>query len=51
MHETGQICLGVLNNCIYYTRQTLEIYHVLLYSMDFKVPGERCNPLSKTVLS
>ena len=31
--------LGVIKSCIYYVRQTCEIYQVLPYSVDFTAPG------------
>ena len=34
-----------LDFCVYYARQTREIYQVLLYSVDLKAPGEPWNPL------
>ena len=43
-------CIGLVNNCVYYARQTREIYQVLPYSMNLKAPVELWNPLSKTVL-
>ena len=51
MPETCENWLGPENSCIYYAHQTSEIYELLPYSVDFKVPGELWNPLSKTVLS
>ena len=43
------VCL--VNICVYYARQTREIYHVLPYSVDFKVPRAFWNVLTKTVVS
>ena len=51
MPETCENWLGLVNSRVYYAHQTHEIYQVLPYSVDFKAPGELCNPLSKTVLS
>ena len=36
--------------CVYYPRQTCEIYQVLPHSFVFKALGQLWNPLSKTVL-
>ena len=49
MPETCKNWLGLVNGCVYYARQTREIYQVP-YSVDFKAHGETRNPLSKTVL-
>ena len=46
LNETCENWLGLVNNCIYYADQTYEIYQVLLYSVDFKAPGDIWNPLS-----
>ena len=43
--------LDLVNCCIYYTRQTCEIYQVMPYSVDFKAPGELWNPLSNAAHS
>ena len=48
--KTCDNSLSLENSCIYYARQTREIYQVLPYSVDFKAPQEFWNPLSKTVL-
>ena len=48
MPRACEKCLGVINSCVSYSRQTPEIYQVLPYSMDFKTPGELWHPLSKT---
>ena len=46
MPETRKIvCL--VNSCIYYAHQTRESYHVLPYSVDFKVSREILNPLER----
>ena len=50
MPEACENWLGLVNSCIYYARQTRDIYHVLPYSVDFKAPEELRNLLSKTVL-
>ena len=50
MPQTGENCLGLVNSCIHYARQTREIYQVLLCSVDFQAPQEFKNPLSNTVL-
>ena len=42
---------GLINSCIYYAYQTLEIHQVLPYVVDFKAPGELGDPMSKTVFS
>ena len=34
MPETCENSLGLVNNCVYYVRQTREIYQVLPYSME-----------------
>ena len=31
--------LGLVNSCVFYARHTREIYEVLHYSMDLKIPG------------
>ena len=46
MPEICENWLGLVNSCIYYAYQTLEIYQVLPYAADFKAPLE-----SKTVFS
>ena len=51
MPETCANSLGLVTSCIYYARQTREIYQVLPCAVNFKAPGELWNPLSKTVLS
>ena len=51
MPETCENWLGLVNSCVYYARQTCEIFQVLRYAVDFKAPRELWNPLSKTVLS
>ena len=38
MPETYENWLGSVNNCAYYNRQTNEIYRVLPYSVDSKLP-------------
>ena len=38
MPETCENWLGLANSCVYYVRQTHEIYQVLLCSEDFKAP-------------
>ena len=48
MPETGENWLGLVNSCVYFSR---EIYKVLPYSIDFKAPVELWNPLGKTVLN
>ena len=50
MPDTCENWLGRVTY-VYYAGQTHEIYHVLSYSVDFKVLGELWNLLSKTVLS
>ena len=50
MSETFENWLGLVKSCIYYARQTHEIYQVLPYSVDFKAPGELWNLLSKIVI-
>ena len=37
--------LGLVNSCVYCAQQTHKIYQVLPYSVDFKAPGELCNPV------
>ena len=49
--ETCDSMLGLVNSCVYYAIQTLEIYQVLPCSVDFKAPGELWNLLSVIVLS
>ena len=39
MPETCENWLSLVNIYIYYAHQTHEIYQVLPYSVDFKVPG------------
>ena len=39
MTEIYENCFGLVNSCIYYARQTHEIYQVMPYSVDW-------NPLS-----
>ena len=39
MFETCEYWLGFIDCCIYYARQTCEIYQLLPYSVDFKSPG------------
>ena len=50
MPEPCKNWLALANSCIYYARQTFEIYLVLPYSVDFKASQELWNPLSKAVL-
>ena len=38
MPKTCENWLGLVNICIYYTLQTHEIYQLMFYSVDFKVP-------------
>ena len=45
MSETCDNWLDLENSCVYYARQTREIYQILPYSMDFEVPDELWNPL------
>ena len=40
MPKTCKNWLGLVNSCVYYGRQTREIYQVVSYSVDFKAPGE-----------
>ena len=40
MHEACENWLGLVNICIYYSRQTREIYQVLPFAVDFKVSRE-----------
>ena len=49
MPETCENWLGLVNNCIYYARQTHEIYQVLP-QVYFKAPEELWNPFSKAAL-
>ena len=51
MVETCENWLGHVNSCVYYARQTREIYQVPPYSVDFKAPGYLWNPFIKTVLT
>ena len=51
MPETCENLRGLVKSCVYYDRQSSEIYQVLPYSMDFKAPVELLNPPSKTVPS
>ena len=37
--ETGEKLIGLHHSCVCYVHQTRVIYHVLPYSVDFKVPG------------
>ena len=39
MHETCKNWLSLVNIYVYFARHTREIYQVLPYSVDFKVPG------------
>ena len=39
MSETCKSWLGPVNSCVYYARQTREIYEVLLYAVDPKASG------------
>ena len=39
MPETCEIWLSLVNSCLYYARQTGEIYRVLSCSVDFKASG------------
>ena len=36
MQKTCENWLGHVNSCVYYARQTREIYQLLPYSVDFK---------------
>ena len=38
-------------NCVYYARQSREIYQVMTYSVAFKASEELWNLLSKTLFS
>ena len=51
MPETCENRPGLVNNFIYYARQSREINQVLPFSVDFKVPEELWNPLSETAFS
>ena len=51
MSETCENRPDLVNSCVYYARQTREIYQVLPYSVDLKAPMELWNPMSKAVLS
>ena len=51
MPKTCENWLGPVNSCVYYARQTCNIYQVLSYSVVFKAPLQLWDPLSKTVLS
>ena len=51
MPETCENRIDPVNSCVYYARQTREIYQVLPYSVDLKAPMELWNPMSKAVLS
>ena len=50
MPQTCENWLGFVNSCVYYARQTREIYHVLPYPMDAKALRELWNLLNKIVL-
>ena len=39
MPMTCENWLGLVKSCIYYAHQTCEIYQILPYSVDFKLPG------------
>ena len=51
MHETCENQLDHVNSYVCYTYQALEIYQVLLYSVDFKVTEGIRNSMSKTMPS
>ena len=52
MPVTYENWLCIVQSSVYYTCQTREINQVVhYYSVDFKVPKELWNPLSKSVLS
>ena len=51
MPEACENWLGLVTSCVYYARQTREIFQALPYSVDFKAPKELWNQLSETVLS
>ena len=51
MPKTWEDLSSLVNSCVYYARQTCEIYQILPYSVDFKAPAELWNLLSKIVLS
>ena len=39
MHETWENWLNVVKSCIYFARQTHEIFQVMPYFIDFTIPG------------
>ena len=45
MPETCENWFDLVNSCIYYARQTREIYLALPYSMDSKAPQKLWNPV------
>ena len=51
MLQTCENWLTLVNCFVYYAHQTCEIPQELVYSVDFKPPGEFWNLLSKAVLS
>ena len=51
MPKTFENWLSLVKSCVYYAHQTCEIYQLLPYLVDLKIPLELWNPLSKTVLS
>ena len=51
MPKTFENWLSLVKSCVYYAHQTCEIYQLLSYLVDLKIPLELWNPLSKTVLS
>ena len=51
MPDTCENWFRFVYRCVYYVRQTREIYQVLPYSVDFEVFEELWNTLSMTVLN
>ena len=39
MPQTSENWTGLVKDCVFYARQTHDIYQVLPYSVDFRAPG------------